>query len=739
MIKYFETSKEFHLHNEEISYIMKILPNGHIGQIYFGSKVAVKEGYSDYIETAPRYMTSYVFEDDWYFSLEQIKQEYPVFGTTDYRSPAFRIEQPNGSNISDFTYKGHEIIKGKPSIPDLPATYLNDASEASTLRIDLYDNITDVKLELFYTIYKDINIVSRWSKFVNEGNQVQYLDKAMSMNLDLPESNYDMLQFSGAWSRERHVKERTLEQGIQSFGSMRGISSANHNPFFILKNHDTNEDVGNAYGFSLVYSGNFLGQVEVDTHDTTRVSLGIHPDGFKWQLKPEEEFNTPEAILSFSNSGLNKLSQNFHNLYNNHLIRGPWKNKVRPILINNWEATYFDYDEKDLLNIVETAKKVGVELFVLDDGWFGKRNNDDGGLGDWYTNKDKIPSGLDGLSEKVKELGMEFGIWIEPEMINKDSDLYKEHPEWVLETPNRNSSHGRNQFVLDFSNENVVNHIFKELYKTFKDADISYIKWDMNRSLTEVYSKHYTPEQQGEIYHRYVLGVYRLYEKMIEAFPNVLFESCSSGGARFDAGMLYYAPQAWTSDNNDAMERVKIQYGTSYGYPISSMGAHVSKTINAQLNRYIPIETRANVAFFGTFGYELDLNELSEEEIELTKLHIEFMKDYREVIQFGQFYRLKSPFEHNISSWMVTDDEYVIVGVYREINEVNAPFNRIKLKGLDPQAEYYGCTDKKAYSGSELMNIGLITTDGSSGLQRAGYHEASNDFDSRIFVFQKTT
>lgn len=737
MIKYFEETKEFHLYNDELSYIMNVLPNGHLGQIYYGSKVEVKSGYSEYMEYAPRLMTSYVFEDDWYFTLNQARQEYPTFGASDYRSSAFEIKQPNGSSISDFVYQGHEILTGKPSITGLPATYFNDDSEGKALRIDLYDEVTDIKMELYYTIYSDHNVISRWVKFVNMGTETHYLNKAMSMNVDFPDSEYDLLHFSGHWARERHLKERRLEQGIQSFGSMRGISSSDHNPFFILKDFNTDEENGNAYGFSLVYSGNFQAQVEVDTHDTTRVSLGINPDGFRWQLKPEDEFSTPEALLSFSNSGLNKLSHTIHDLYNNNLVRGPWKNKERPILLNNWEATYLEYTEEDLIDIAKTGKEIGVELFVLDDGWFGARDNDEAGLGDWFANLDKIPSGIDGLSKKINDLDMQFGIWIEPEMVNKDSNLYREHPDWILETPNRLSAQGRHQYVLDYSNDDVVEHIFNQLYETFNNANISYIKWDMNRSLSEVYSNHFPAEQQGEIYHRYILGVYKLYEKMIEAFPDVLFESCSSGGSRFDPGMLHYAPQAWTSDNNDAMERVKIQYGTSYGYPVSSMGAHVSKTVNDQLYRYIPIETRANVAYFGTFGYELDLNELSKEEIELSKKHIKFMKEYRKVLQFGTFYRLQSPFDYNTSSWMVTDDETVILGVYREINEVNAPFRRVRLTGLDPDSQYYCKTNDKTYSGSELMNLGIITTDGTSGYQRADYYEASHDFNSKLFVLKK--
>src|SRR5699024_10804683 len=434
---------------------------------------------------------------------------------------------------------------------------------------------------------------------------------------------------------------------VQAVYSLRGCSSHNYNPFLALKREETTEGNGEVYGFSLVYSGNFLAQADVDTYDTTRVTMGIHPDTFSWNLKPGETFQTPEAVMVYSDHGLNGMSQAYHTLYRSRLARGFWRDRERPVLINNWEATYFDFDEDKILEIVKTAKELGVELFVLDDGWFGKRNDDTSSLGDWYPNLEKLPDGITGVARRVEEMGLKFGLWFEPEMTNKESRLYREHPDWILSVPGRKVSVGRNQYVLDFSREEVVNAIFEQMKKVLTEAPISYIKWDMNRSMSEVYSAGAGAKDQGKVMHKYILGVYRLYDMLTKEFPEILFESCASGGARFDPGLLYYAPQCWTSDDTDAVERCKIQYGTSFVYPVSSMGAHVSAVPNHQLLRNTSLETRANVAYFGTFGYELDPNRLTEEEKEEVKAQITFMKQYRHLIQYGTFYRLLSPFEGN--------------------------------------------------------------------------------------------
>ena len=737
-ILYDESSRTFHLYNDEISYIMIILPNGQMGQLYFGKKLHPGRDYSHLLEMIPRSMASYVFEGERTLSLEHVRQEYGVYGSSDYRFPAVEILQKNGSRISDFQYQSHRIQAGKPALPGLPATYTESDSEAMTLILTLLDPVTGVQLELLYTLFAQGGIIARSASFSNRGNEPLHLLKAMSLCLDLPDCSYDWIQFSGAWSRERHPRMHRLEEGIQSVGSMRGHSSHEHNPFLILKRPSADEFQGEAMGFSLIYSGNFLAQAEVDTHGTTRVLLGIHPEWFDWKLEPGESFQTPEAVMVYTSQGLNRLSQTFHRLYRTRLARGFWRDRERPVLINNWEATYFDFTEEKLLTLAKTAASAGIELFVLDDGWFGKRLSDRAGLGDWRANRDRLPNGISGLAEKIEALGMKLGLWFEPEMVNKDSSLYREHPDWILSVPGRNQSHGRYQHVLDFSRKEVVDAIFQMMSDILKDGKVSYVKWDMNRSITECWSAALPADRQGEVFHRYILGVYSLYERLNQAFPHVLFESCASGGGRFDPGLLYYAPQGWVSDDTDAIERLKIQYGTSYCYPVSCMGAHVSAIPNHQVGRNTPLNTRANVACFGTSGYELDLNRLSPEELEEIRAQVDFMKKWRKLLQFGTFYRLSSPFEGNTASWMTVNDSrtQAIVGWYRILNTPNPPYTRLRLTGLDPNRLYRVREDDRflgEFYGDELMNAGLITSDSGSGEALEG-QKASCDLESLIYV-----
>ncbi len=736
-----ERTQTFHLYNEEMSYIMAVLPNGHLGQLYFGKRIHHKEDFSYLQERVHRSMTSYVYDDDDTFSLEHTRQEYGVYGTTDFRHPAVSILQKNGSAISDFVYRGHEILQGKPKLSGLPATYTEDPGEAETLAVKLQDPLTGIVLTLLYTIFAEGGILARSAEFQNEGKEAVYLTRAMSLCLDLPDCEYEWLQFSGAWARERHLKVRRLEQGIQAVDSIRGNSSHEQNPFIVLKRPTADETQGEVIGFSLVYSGNFLAQAQVDTQDTTRVLLGIHPFGFRWKLEPGESFQTPEAVMVYSHRGLGHMSRTFHRLYRTRLARGYWRDRERPILNNNWEATYFDFTEDRLVKIAEKAKECGVELFVLDDGWFGGRRNDHAGLGDWTANKDLLPGGIAGLADRIEALGMKFGLWFEPEMVNPDSDLYRAHPDWILRTPGRHASLGRHQHVLDFSRREVVDAIYEMMAKFLAGAKISYIKWDMNRSITECYSEGLPADRQGEVFHRYILGVYELYDRLTSAFPEVLFESCASGGGRFDPGLLYYAPQAWASDDSDAVERLKIQYGTSFCYPVSSIGSHVSVTPNHQVYRNTPLYTRANVAYFGTFGYELDLNKLTEEEIAQVKEQIRFMKRYRGLIQFGDFYRLSSPFEKNVTAWMVVsgDKREAVVGWYKVLNGANMPLSRLRLNGLEESLSYklceYGRESSGVYYGDELINAGIVTTD-TRIVDGALDKKHSCDFDSRIFVLK---
>lgn len=740
-IVFHEKNRTFHLFNDKISYIMAVLPNGQMGQLYFGKRIHQREDYSYLLEMMARPMGSYVFENDRTLSLEHVKQEYGVYGSTDYRCPAVEILQENGSRISDFCYKSHTVSGGKPKLKGLPATYTESDSEAETLTLVLEDKVTGIELELLYTLFAGSGIIARSARFLNCGKKPVHLLKAMSLCMDLPDHDYDWIQFSGAWARERYPKKRRLETGIQSVGSMRGHSSHEHNPFVILKRPTADEFQGEVIGFSLIYSGNFLAQAEVDTHDTTRVLLGINPEWFDWKLEPGEEFQTPEAVMVYTDRGMNDMSQTFHRLFQKRLARGYWRDRERPILINNWEATYFDFTEERIVEIAKKAKEQGIELFVLDDGWFGKRTSERAGLGDWKANPERLPEGITGLAQKIEALGMKFGLWFEPEMVNKDSDLYREHPDWILSVPERRQSQGRYQYVLDFSRKEVVDYIYDRMAEILGSGKVSYVKWDMNRSITECWSAALPADRQGEVFHRYILGVYDLYDRLNTAFPEVLFESCASGGGRFDPGLLYYAPQGWASDDTDAAERLKIQYGTSYCYSISSIGAHVSASPNHQIMRSTPLYTRANVACFGTFGYELDLNRLTAEEQEEVKRQTAFMKKYRSVLQFGSFYRLESPFEGNVTAWMSVsgDRKTAVVGWYRTLNGINMGYTRVKLRGLEPDSVYRVSEDgvlRGEYYGDELMNVGLVTSDADSGELLPGMRP-SCDFDSRIFVLEK--
>lgn len=735
------TDTLFHLRNDSLSYIMQILPNGYLGQLYVGPAVPLDVDYSYLLELAARPTSTCPFYDNPVFSLEHVKQEYGQYGGSDYRQPAVVMSQPDGSTVTTFQYESHRIEVGKSRLDGLPATYVEDDSEAETLIIVLVDPLTTVRIELSYTLFSSRPVLTRTARFINDGHAEVFLDQAMSACLDLPDAEYEWWQFSGAWGRERHLKTRTLEQGITSIGSIRGNSSAQQNPFVILARPGTDDRQGEAIGCAFVYSGNFLIQAEVDTFDTTRLLVGIHPQGFRWKLRPGSSFQTPEVVFAYTTEGLNDLSATLHSLFRERLMRGQWRDRPRPIVTNNWEATYFDFTEDTLIDIARTAQGVGAELFVLDDGWFGARRGERAGLGDWTPNTDLLPDGIAGLSKKVTDLGIDFGLWVEPEMVNEDSNLFRTHPDWVIQTPNRRRSVGRFQLVLDYSRAEVVDHVFTQLSDVFSTAKISYVKWDMNRSLTEVFSSALPTDQQGEVAHRHMLGVYALLERLTTAFPHILFESCASGGARFDAGMLFYAPQAWASDDSDAVERLKIQWGSSFAYPIVSHGAHVSITPNHQVNRVTPLHTRANVAFFGAFGYELDLNKLSDKEIAEVKAQVAFMKEHRELIQFGTFYRLRSPFDSNVTCWMVVNKQKTkaIVGWYRVLNTVNAPFDRVRLVGLDTTKRYRITGNELVdgrdviRSGSELHNIGLITSDRNSGDVPQNV-TPNRDFDSRLFV-----
>ncbi len=720
----------FHLQNSKISYVFNVMKNNQLGHLHFGKRIQNRDNFDHLCVARAGVLAPFPFKDDPDFTLETLKQEYPSFGTGDYRTPAFQIETENGSRVTNFEYKSHNIYEGKNSIEAQPHIH-GDGIE--TLEIVLHDSVIDCDLVLYYSIFKDEAGIVRSAKFVNNSDQEVKILSAMSSCVDFYDSDYEMISLDGAWARERHINTRKLTSGLQSVSSARGASSAQHNPFIALKRESTNEHTGEAIGFNLVYSGNFTASAEVDSYDVTRVLIGINPFEFTWTLDKGENFHTPESVIVYSENGLNGMSQAYHNIYRNNLMRGKYKDKARPILINNWEATYFDFTEDSILTIATKAKELGVELFVLDDGWFGERSDDTTSLGDWYVNLEKIPSGIAGLAKKINDIGLDFGLWFEPEMANEVSKLYNEHSDYIIQTPNRALSYGRHQYVLDFSRKDVVDHIFNMMCETIDDANISYIKWDMNRNITEAYSVSLAPSRQKEFFHRYILGVYDLYERLTIKYPEILFESCASGGARFDPALLYYAPQAWTSDDTDAVERLSIQYGTSMAYPIVSMGSHVAAVPNHQVNRITGLDMRANVAYFGTFGYELDVNKMTPEEQEAVKAQIVFFKKYREAIQYGTFSRLMSG---NVYSWQVVskDEKTVIFAYYKVLATPNPSIKKIRLTNLDENATYVCEKTGREFYGDELMNVGHICVpEFSNELKESD----KGDFTSQIYVFTK--
>ena len=642
-ISFKQTSMTFHLYNRELSYIIKILPEGIPVQLYFGAALPDRDDWDYLLEFAARPMSVHYSLNRTDMSLEHLRLEYPMSLSGDMRNGAADIRQKDGSRIAEFVYESHEIRDGKPSLEPLPACYVESADEACTLELRLWDEKIQSRLVLSYTIYENRPVICRNARIENLGSEGYILDRMMSLSLDLPDDDWEQMVLAGAWARERNIEVHPLHTGVQSIYSLRGHSSHNYNPFLCLKRRETTEQSGECFGLSLVYSGNFLAETDVNTYHTTRVSMGIHPYTFSWPLQPGESFQTPEAVLVYAQKGLNTMSQAFHGLFRERLARGRFRDEPRPLLLNSWEGINMDVDEARVLEMAQATADLGLEMFVLDDGWFKGRDSDATSLGDWVTDSRKLPSGLGSLSRKVEDMGIQFGLWFEPEMISMDSDLYRSHPDWLMHTPGRRISTGRKQFVLDFANPEVVTYIGDAMEKILDEASISYIKWDMNRSLSEVYSLHYPADQQGTIYHRFILGVYALYDRLTKAHPEILFESCAAGGARFDPGMLYYAPQTWTSDDTDAVERLKIQYGTSMLYPISSMGSHVSAIPNHQLHRLTSLHMRFAVAIFGTFGYELDPLALTEEEKDEIRDQVRFMKKYRRLIQFGTFYLCSLP------------------------------------------------------------------------------------------------
>lgn len=706
MILFDKQLNVFHLSNDQISYLLQIEEGSNVAHLYFGKKIAHYSGGYRYPRLDRSFSPNPPDSSDRLFSLDTLMMEFPGNGFGDFREAAYRIRQSNGSRVSHFVFSNYQIQQGKPALAGLPQTHGADDG-IETLILSLKDDVAGLELQLFYTIFEDAAVIVRSSKVINHGNQPVTIEQLASQALDFPNRPFDLIHLPGAWAKERQVTREPINRGIKRFDSKRGSSSHQQNPFAVLLEPNATEFAGECFGFSLLYSGNHETIIEKDPYHQTRVIMGINSHQFAWQLPPTESFQAPEAVIAYSEAGLNQLSATYHDFYDEHLIRGKYKKQERPILINNWEATYFDFNEEKLDALVDEAKELGIELFVLDDGWFGQREDDQTSLGDWFENEGKLASGLAGFAQKVHDKGLQFGLWLEPEMVSGDSELNRQHPDWLLQVPNRKPALSRSQYVLDFSRQDVRDHLYQQLSQLFDTVAIDYIKWDMNRSLSDVYSLLLDPAQQGEVAHRYLLGLYEFLEKLTTAYPTILFEGCSGGGGRFDTGFLYYMPQIWTSDNTDAIARLKIQYGTSLVYPPSTMGAHVSAIPNHQTQRATDLAIRGNAAMSGLLGYELDLTQLTAEEKAQIKEQITFYKKHRRLLQLGRFVRLLSPYEGNDAAWLYvsSDKKEAIVFYFRVLAEASAPLVTLKLAGLDPDLTYQ--SGGESFGGDELMQLGL--------------------------------
>lgn len=692
-----KNNNTFHLQGRNISYIMAVDSFGNLIHIHYGRKLHDK----DYDKTNTKYVNWAAYDEN-NITLENTQQEYPSYGHTDLRNPAYTVKNVDGNSISQLKYKDYTIKENYiPEIEGMPSLFIGNKS-AQTLEITLEDKISGVEVVLSYSVFDDYDVILRNTRIHNISDSTIEIDSAYSANLDIAKGNYDLIYFSGGWGREREFCRSEIQQGAKiDISNARGGSGHTLNPFIMVSEHNADEDKGNVYGFSLIYSGNHSSMIECDQYGNIRVQQGINPFMFKWTLEKGESFVTPQCVMCYSENGIGGLSRELNDVYRTNLCRSKWADKDRPILINNWEATYFDFDEDKLLSIAKRAKEAGVELFVLDDGWFGTRNDDFSGLGDWTVNYDKLPSGIDGLAKKINDIGLKFGLWFEPEMVNPDSDLYRAHPDWAISVPNRISSLSRNQLILDLSRDDVCDYIITAVSDVLKSANIEYVKWDMNRPMTDMPYEGYN--------HKYTLGFYKIMDAITGAFPNILFEGCSGGGGRFDAGVLAYMPQIWTSDNSDAAARLKIQYATSMGYPVSAISAHVTAVPNHQNGRITSLKMRADTAYAGVFGYELDITKMSDTELAEIKKQVEIDKKLRTLMRTGDFYRILSPYETNYCSWeMVSKDKKEVFFYSAKIFSVaNSHDIRIKLKGLDAEAKYMDTVTGEVYGGDELMYYGV--------------------------------
>ncbi len=723
-IRYMKTKKLFRMDTKRTTYLIGLSPEGYVGHVYYGRKLK-SEGNSYLLRMDERPFTPSVLEREKASFLDFFPTEYPAGGVGDYRESCLDVRCESGSIGCELQFEDYRILQGKQGLPGLPASF-GQEGEVETLELVCRDALLNLQVTLSYSVFADTDIITRSVRVENRGEQHLKLKKVYSACLDMDNRDFEMLTLVGSWARERHIQRGGLRFGKQTVSSVKGESSHQEHPFLALVTPEATQETGEVYAMNFVYSGNFLAQAELTQFGQVRMTMGIHPDQFCWNLRPGESFQAPEAVLTYSAEGLGLMTRNFHDFYRGHLIRSPHQYAKRPVLINNWEATYFDFDSDKLLEIAREAKKAGIEMLVMDDGWFGKRNFDDSSLGDWTVNEEKITSGLPDLVRKVNEIGLQFGIWFEPEMISPDSDLYRAHPDWAIQIAGRTPSQSRTQYVLDLSRKEIVDYAYNCVADILRSAPIAYVKWDMNRQLCDIGSACLGRESQGELMHRYVLGVYEMQERLVTEFPELLLENCSGGGARFDPGMLYYSPQIWCSDDVDAMERLRIQEGTALIYPLSTMGAHVGDCPNHIVGRNTPFDTRAHVAMAGTFGYELDITKIAEEERAKIPAQVEEYHRYQPLMQRGDYYRLASWSDRKpYDCWEVAakDGSEALVTFVQVLAEPNMHSRAVFLRGLQEDAEYALEGTEEVYGGDELMCCGYLVP------------SEQGDFVSRLYHF----
>ena len=712
MISYDTQTNIIHLQTKGISYVIEILKNKYPMQLYYGKRV---EKYTKYEENRPL-----LYKDGWTgadideygtpLDSAQLAWEFPCFGRPDLRIPAFCAEYENGSGITEFIYESQKIYKGKKSLDGLPATYAESEDEVDSIDITLADKYTGLKAVLSYSVFEEYDAITKSVRIINDGRENVNIKSVMSSTVHMFDSEFELLHLSGTWAREAHIKKEPIMQGVMQIDSRFGASGHEHRPFIVLARPAATETTGEVYGFSLVYSGNHIEQTERNYFDIVRVCIGINPFGFNWQLELGESFQAPEAVLTYSDEGFGKMSDTYHRLYRERLCREKYKNAERPVLANSWEAYYTKVDEEKLLSLANKAKELDIEMIVLDDGWFG-RGSSGISLGDWYADKEKFPNGINSVAEKINQMGLKFGIWFEPEMMSVKSELFKKHPEWCIHAPDRLQSPINNRYVMDLSRKGVCEFIYETISNILKDGNVAYIKWDYNRNMTDMGSEYLPQERQQELSHRYMLGLYSVLDRLNKDFPDVLFEGCASGGGRLDPGMMYYFSQYWTSDCTDAVERMYIQHGMSMFVPSSFMSSHVSAVPNHQLGRITPFETRANIAMAGQFGYELNLDELTEEEKNAVREQIKTYKTIQKTVHDGRMYRLKSPFEGRNVAWEYASENQVVVIYSTTIAKVALGRTQVRLCGLDKRSKYLNEKTGIMYDGDYLMNVGLYFDD----------------------------